>query len=57
MSTPEKIEAATKKMEAAQNTLQEYAERSPDLDADPALQRRLRAELRRAEAGFLETMK
>jgi hypothetical protein len=55
MSTPEKIEAATKKMEVAQVTLQEYAERSPH--ADPALQRRLIEELRKAEDGFLETMK
>jgi hypothetical protein len=56
MSTLEKIAAATKKMGAAQAALQEDAERSPDLGADPALQRRLTEELRKAEDGFLETM-
>ena len=57
MSTPEKIAAATKKMGAAQAALQENAERSPDVGADLALQRRLTEELRKAEDGFLEAMK
>jgi len=57
MSKPEKIEADTKTLGAAQDALQDNAEKSLEVGADPTLQRKLTEDLRKAEAGFLEAMK
>ena len=57
MATREQQNAAKNKMHAAESALQDYVNRSPDVDADPALHRRLAEELRVAMYEFLETMK
>jgi len=57
MPTREEIQAASDRLEAAEAALQAYVDRSPDIDADPALHRRLSEELREANDAFLETMK
>jgi hypothetical protein len=57
MATRKEQEEAKNRMEAAEAALREYIERSPDIDADPVLHRRLAEELRKAEDEFLDTMK
>ena len=57
MATREEQESARRRMEAAEAALQAYVNRSPDVDADPALHRRLTDELREANDNFLETFK
>lgn len=57
METRAEMEAATQKMEEAEAALRAYVERSPDVDADPTLHRRLTEEVRTATEEFLETMK
>ncbi len=57
MPSRQEIEAAEAKMKGAEAALQRYVERSPDVDTDPALHRRLTEELRAAEAEFLELLK
>jgi outer membrane protein TolC len=57
MATREQQNAAKEKMEAAEAALLDYVNRSPDVDADPALHRRLNEDLRLAMDEFLEVMK
>lgn len=57
MATREQQTAAKKKMAAAEAALENYVNRSPDVDADLALHRRLAEELRVAMHEFLETLK
>jgi len=57
MATREQQTAAKKKMDAAEAALENYVNRSPDVDADLALHRRLAEELRVAMHEFLETLK
>jgi hypothetical protein len=48
---------AKKKMDAAEAALENYLNRSPDVEADLALHRRLAEELGVATHEFLETLK
>jgi hypothetical protein len=57
MATREQQTAAKKKMDAAEAALENYVNRSPDVDADLALHRRLAEDLRVAMHEFLETLK
>jgi hypothetical protein len=57
MPTREEMQAASDRLDAAEAALRAYVDRSPDIDADPALHRRLAEELRQANDEFLEIMK
>ena len=57
MATREEQEAARLKVETAERALENHKSKHRDVDADPALYRRLSEELQEATAEFLETMK
>ena len=57
MATREEKIAAKEKMEEAEAALITYADRSSDVDDDPALHRMLTEQLRKATEEFLEAMK
>lgn len=53
MATRDELQAASDKMDAAEQALLDYALRSPDVDANPALHRKLNEDLRNATEEFL----
>jgi hypothetical protein len=57
MATREERKTAKKKMETAEAALQDYVNRSFDVDTDPVLFLRLTEELRKAQDQFVKTLK